>query len=102
VKVVFSENAERDLEEIADWIARDNPDRARSFVADLVKACKSIGRSPRSYPLADKSRDQTLRRRIHRTYLIFFDIGPKDVEVLHVVHGARDYAQIVFASDQSG
>jgi toxin ParE1/3/4 len=102
VKVIFSENAERDLEDITDWIARDNPERARSFVADLVRTCKSIGRAPRSYPLVDKSRDPTLRRRIYRSYLIFFDIGPKEVEVLHVVHGARDYAQIVFANDEPG
>jgi plasmid stabilization system protein ParE len=100
VKVIFSENAERDLEDIADWIARDNPERARSFVADLVRACKSIGRSPRSYPL--ESRDPTLRRRLYRSYLIFFDIGPKEVEVLHVIHGARDYVQIVFANDELG
>jgi plasmid stabilization system protein ParE len=100
VKVVFSQNAEQDLEDIADWIARDNPERARSFVADLVRTCKSIGRTPRSYPFVDKSRDSTLRRRIYRNYLIFFDIGAKDVEILHVLHGARDYAQIVFADDE--
>jgi plasmid stabilization system protein ParE len=45
LKVIFSEKAERDLEEIADWIARDNPERARIFVAELVKAAKSIGRA---------------------------------------------------------
>lgn len=100
LKVIFSEKAERDLEEIADWIARDNPERARTFVAELVKAAKSIGRAPRAYPFVDKGRDPHLRRRVHRNYLIFFDIGLEAVEVLHVVHGARDYAQIVFANEQ--
>ena len=100
MKIVFSESAEQDLEDIADWIARDNPERAGSFVAELVRTCKSIGRAPRSYPLGDRSRDPTLRRRIHRSYLIFFDIGPKEVEILHIVHGARDYAQIVFANEE--
>lgn len=101
MKVVVSQNAADDLEEIADWIARDNPERARSFVAELVKSGKSIGRAPRSYPLVDKARDPNLRRRIHRSYLTFFDIGPDAVEILHVVHGARDYAQIVFGDDES-
>jgi plasmid stabilization system protein ParE len=101
LKVVFSQNAANDLEEIADWIARDNPERARRFVAELVKSSKSIGRAPRSYPFVDKARDPKLRRRIHRSYLIFFDIGPDAVEILHVVHGARDYAQIVFAGDET-
>jgi toxin ParE1/3/4 len=102
VKVVFSQNAERGLEEIGDWIARDNPERARSFVADLVKACKSIGKAPHSYPFVDKGRDPTLRRRIHRSHLIFFDIGADQVEILHIIHGARDYPPIVFANDETG
>jgi toxin ParE1/3/4 len=50
LKVIFSATAELDLEGIADWIAQDNPDRARTFVAELVEAAKSIGRAPRSYP----------------------------------------------------
>lgn len=102
MKVIFSAKAERDLEEIGDWIARDNPERARTFVTELVKAARSIGRAPRSYPFVDKGRDPQLRRRLHGTYLIFFDIGPGAVEILHIVHGARDYAQIVFASDVPG
>lgn len=99
MKVVFSRNAERELEEIGDWIAQDNPERARSFVADIVRTCKSIGRAPRSYPLVDKQRDPTLRRRIHRNYLIFFDIGPGAVEILHILHDAQDYARILFDDD---
>ena len=102
MKVAFSQNAEQDLEDIADWIARDNPERARSFVAGLVKACQAIGRAPRSYAFVDRARDPTLRRRIYGNYLIFFDIGPKEVEILHVIHGARDYVQIVFATDEPG
>lgn len=102
MKAAFSQNAEQDLEGIADWIARDNPERARSFVADLVRACKAIGRAPRSYPLVDARRDPTLRRRIQGNYLIFFEIGSKEVEILHVIHCARDYAQIVFANDEPG
>lgn len=100
MKVVFSRKAERDLEEIADWIARDSSERARTFVAKLIRAAASIGRAPRSYPLVDKDRDPQLRRRIRGNYLIFFDIGPDAVEILHIVHGARDYVQIVFADEE--
>ena len=101
MKVVFSEKAERDLEEIADWIARGNPERARTFVIEFVKAAKSVGRAPRSYSFVDKSRDPHLRRRVHESYLIFFDVGRDAVEILHIVHGARDYALIVFTSDEA-
>jgi toxin ParE1/3/4 len=99
VRVVFSRNAEDDLEEIADWIARDNPDRARSFVLELIKACRAIGRRPRSYPLVDRSRDPSLRRLVYGNYLVFYDVGPVAVEILHVLHGARDYESLVFPND---
>ena len=99
MKVILSRKAERDLEEIGDWIARNNPVRAASFVGELRRACSGIGIAPRSYPLVDKSRDSALRRRVHGNYLILFDIGSVVVEILHVLHGARDYAHIVFPDD---
>jgi plasmid stabilization system protein ParE len=98
LKVVFSRNAERDLEAIGDWIAQDNPTRAVSFVAELVKSCKSIGKAPRGFPLVDRSCDLRLRRRVHGDYLIFYDVGTTSVEIL-VLHCARDYAQIIFPSE---
>jgi plasmid stabilization system protein ParE len=99
VKVILSRNAERDLEEIGDWISHDNPERAVSFVAELREACKAIGSSPRGYPLVDQARDPTLRRKVHGNYLIFFDIGTKTIDVLHILHGARDYAQVIFPGE---
>ena len=99
MKVVFARSAEQDLEDIGDWIARDNPVRAASFIVELRQACRAIGRAPRSYPLVDEMRDPALRRRIHGNYLILFDVGSAVVEILHVLHGARDYAAIVFPDE---
>jgi len=101
VKVVLSRNAERDLENIGDWIANNNPDRALSFVSELLEACLSIGSTPRGYPLVDRQRDPTLRRRVHGNYLIFYDIGLQTVDILHVLHGARDYERIIFPEEPS-
>jgi toxin ParE1/3/4 len=101
VKVVFTRNAEEDLEGIGDWIAQDNPVRAASFVTELRRACLAIGRAPRSYPFVDQVRDPLLRRRVYGSYLIFYDIGTAAVEILHVLHGARDYEFIVFPDEAS-
>jgi toxin ParE1/3/4 len=40
-------------------------------------------------------------RRVHCNYLIFYRIRIDMVEILHVIHGACDYAQIVFANDET-
>jgi toxin ParE1/3/4 len=99
VKVILSRSAERDLEEIGDWIAQDNPERAASFVAELTEACRAIGSRPRAYPFVDRDRDPTLRRKVHGNYLIFYDIGASAVGILHILHGARDYARIIFPGE---
>ena len=43
--------AEFDLEEIGDYIARDNPSRAVSFVREIRACCDKIPYSPEAVPL---------------------------------------------------
>ena len=43
MKVVLTDEALRDLESIGDYIARDDPDRARTFVAELLGKARHIG-----------------------------------------------------------
>lgn len=102
MKVEFTAPALLELEGIAEWIARDNPVRAYTFVEELEKACADIGRRPRAYPYLDRRRARGVRRRVYGDYLIFYREGPRAVQILHVIHGARDYAQIVFANDETG
>jgi plasmid stabilization system protein ParE len=40
MRLRFSRRAEAALEEVADYIARDNPMRAASFVRELRKRCR--------------------------------------------------------------
>ena len=90
------------LEGIAEWIARDNPVRAYTFIEELEKACAEIGRRPRAYPYLDRRRARGVRRRVYGDYLIFYREGRDAVQILYVIHGARDYTQIVFANQEPG
>jgi toxin ParE1/3/4 len=49
-RLVFSPRAEVDLEEIGDYIARDNPARAISFLDEVRARCDRIAATPASYP----------------------------------------------------
>jgi toxin ParE1/3/4 len=49
----FSTTAELDLEEIGDYIARDNPKRAISFIAELKERCFLIVHAPHGSPLRE-------------------------------------------------
>ena len=37
-----------------------------------------------------------IRRQVYGNYLIFYRVNVSTVEVLHILHGARDYEQIIF------
>jgi toxin ParE1/3/4 len=99
VKVLFTEAAESDLEMIGDWIAKDNPGRAATFVRELRRAFVDIGPRPLSYPFVEHRRGEGIRRKVHGNYLIFYRVWLDAVEILRVLHGARDYARILFSDN---
>ncbi|MBV9427987.1 MAG: type II toxin-antitoxin system RelE/ParE family toxin [Bradyrhizobiaceae bacterium] len=94
--VVITEAAEADLQEIGDWIARDNPARALRFVQELRRRCESLIDGPRHYSRVPRYEHLGIRRRVYRNYLIFYRIFADRIEILHVLHGAREYKSILF------
>lgn len=99
MRVVFAEPAEEDLEAIGDWIARDNPARAVTIVVELRVDCLEIGPRPMAYPFVAHRLSDSVRRKVYRNYLIFYRVVSSTVEIVHVLHGARDYAPILFGED---
>jgi len=94
--VQFSHEAERDLEQIADYIARDNPRRALSFVQELRVSCEDLASMPNGFPLVPRYEQHGIRRRVHGNYLIFYRVEAEQAVIVHVLHGATDYAAILF------
>jgi toxin ParE1/3/4 len=96
--VAISAEAERDLEAIGDYIARDNPDRAISYIRELRAKCLALADLPHGFPLVPRYEMQGIRRRVHGQHLIFYRVDADKIIILHVVHGAQDYAAILFPS----
>jgi toxin ParE1/3/4 len=65
MRVGFSPKAESDLEEIGDYIARDNPVRALTFLDELRAACLAIAGNPVAHP-TQLDLDPTIRRAVYR------------------------------------
>lgn len=97
MRVEISAEAELDLEAIGDHIGRDNPDRAISFLRELRAKCLALVELPNGFPLVRRYEAMGVRRRVHGNYLIFYRAEPERVVVLHILHGAMDYASILFA-----
>lgn len=97
--VYITAEAENDLEQIGDYIAQDNPKRALSFVVELRDKCLSLADTPNGFPLVSRYERHGIRRRVHGNYLIFYRIESGQVVVVHVLHGAREYATLLFEGE---
>ena len=98
MKVRLSARATADLEEIADWIAADNPARADSFVDELVAKVGSLARHPRRFPQR-RVGGESFRKATWRGYLIFYRVLSDRVEIARIIHGSRDWA-ILLGGDE--
>jgi toxin ParE1/3/4 len=46
MKLIFTDEAKFDLDDIGDWIADHNPVRAVTFVDELVARCAKLAETP--------------------------------------------------------
>ena len=89
--------AQNDLISIFDFIAQGSPNRALSFVdklderVGLLERHPSLGRVPR-HP---KLREYGYRVLIIESYLVFYIIRGKEIEVHRVVHGSRNLDHLI-------
>jgi len=90
MKVILTQSALADLRDIGHWIALDDPDRSVMFIGELRSKCLGLADRPLLYPLAPEI-GQGVRKRRHHRYLILYRTAGDRIEILHVVHGARDY-----------
>jgi len=84
-------SAQDDLISIFDYIAQDSQSRASSFVDKLddrigaLEQHPQLGRTPRH----QKLREDGYRVLIVESYLIFYIVRGREIEVHRVIHGSR-------------
>lgn len=86
----FSPEARRDLQEIHDYIARDNPAAARGFIGFLEEKCDKLASAPE---MGERREDLAAGLRCFSAgrYAIFYRFAEGGVEIVRVVSGARDF-----------
>jgi plasmid stabilization system protein ParE len=63
--------------------------RAVSFVRELRQSCDGLADMPRAFPLVPRYEVFGIRRRFYGNYLILYRIGVGQIDVVHIVTGAR-------------
>lgn len=90
MKILWSDVAERDLDEIHDHIARDVPYYAGQFVDKLIEATDKLQEHPRIGRMVPEAgyRDD-VRERIVQGYRIVYWLQTERLIILTVIHGSR-------------
>jgi toxin ParE1/3/4 len=89
MKVRLTPEAEADLEGIGDKIAERNPARAVAYVRELRERCVRVGDFPHAWPPRQQW-GEDVRITVHGNYVIVRRMRDEMVQILRVVHGARD------------
>lgn len=89
MKLRFRPAAENDLIEIGDYIACDNPRAAAEFIATIREKCTALVETPN---IGGKRPELSagLRSIPVGHYVIFYRVLADAVEIVNVIHGARD------------
>ena len=95
--VLVTAEAETDLEQIARYVAEHSPQSALKLIRELRKICESLSDAPRGYSLlVPRYEHLGIRRRPFGNFLIFYRVGADAIEIVHILHGARDYEPLLF------
>lgn len=95
-KVILTPQAQDDLREIVSFIARQNPERARSFGHELIDHALTLTQWPERGRIVPEVSDPNVREIVHRPYRIIYEVfrSQNTVYVLRFWHGARGEPEV--------
>jgi plasmid stabilization system protein ParE len=94
-RYVLTDDAERDLARIVDLIAEDRPNTALKVFDRFHSAMRRLANYPGIGHTRDDIADESLRVWSVHKWLIIYRPLSKPLEVIRILHGARDIAAIL-------
>ena len=94
MKIVWTEPAVEDLRELHAYIARDSEMYAIGFVERIILAVEQVADHPRVGRVVPEKNDENVRELLYQNYRIIYRVKSDQMEVLTVIHGARDLAAL--------
>jgi plasmid stabilization system protein ParE len=88
-RVGWSQRALRDVEGIADYIAKDSPVYAAVVVRNIIAQTKMLALFPRSGRKVPEFDDDAIRELLAYSYRIIYRVEQDKVIVSTVIHGKR-------------
>jgi len=89
MKVSWSPLAIDRVSEIAEYIARDNPEAAKSWVDIVFEKVESLKSYPESGRVVPEINNRAIRELIYSNYRIVYRVVEKRISILTVRHGKQ-------------
>jgi len=94
-RFLFGRFVESDLREIRDYIGTDNPESARRLMVRFMEAFRLLAHRPQLGHTREDLLPPSLRFWPVGAYLVIYLADKRPIEVVAVVHGARDVPQVM-------
>jgi antitoxin ParD1/3/4/toxin ParE1/3/4 len=91
----LSPQAFRDIDEIWEFIAEDNLDAADNVRNEIFAACEKLADMPEMGHIREYLADEPLRFWRVYSYLIIYRPESRPLEIVRVLHGARDISALL-------
>ena len=96
-EINWTEEAERWLKDIYDYIAQDSPESAVRVVEAIYEKAQLLGRFPEIGHRYDRIPDRHVRILLYGHYRIVYLIKPDgNIDILGVFHGALDIDRYLY------
>ncbi|MHB2266210.1 type II toxin-antitoxin system RelE/ParE family toxin [Aliihoeflea sp. PC F10.4] len=96
LELAFTRQAETDFEDIATFVSHRSMRGALTFVESIERASGIIGNHPHAGRLAPETGNAQVRRFAIPPYSIYYRILNDRLEILRLLHGARDLNEADF------
>ena len=88
-EIIWTDPAWDDVENAADYIARDSEFYAAAFVQEIKEAAASLANFAERGQIVPESDDESIRELLVRSYRLVYKVSEKQVVILPLVHGAQ-------------
>ncbi|MBU0694020.1 MAG: type II toxin-antitoxin system RelE/ParE family toxin [Candidatus Omnitrophica bacterium] len=90
MKIVWSDPAILDLENIKNYIAKDSPYYASIFVEKIIEAIDKLSSFPSIGRIVPEFNNKNIREVIYQHYRVIYQTTQETIFILTVIHGGRD------------
>ena len=93
VEIRYLSTATRDLEDIFNYILKDQPAAAQSLLKDFDRSISHLSSHPKIGAIPKDKRLEKMGYRILivQKYLVFYVVKPAFIQIRRIIHGARQY-----------